>query len=66
MRAAAELDRVLRHREHAHDVAVLLLEDRDGAALARLVDREHLGQDGRVREDLAVHQVLDARDLLGA
>jgi hypothetical protein len=37
--AAAELDRVGRHREHAHGVAVLLLEDRHGAALLRLVDR---------------------------
>ncbi len=49
----------------AHDVAVLLLENRDGPALARLVDREHLGQDGRVGEHLSVDQVLDARDLLG-
>ena len=65
MGTAAKLDRVARHREHAHDVAVFLLEDRDRAALAGLVDRQHFGQHGRVGEDLGVHEVFDADDLVG-
>src|SRR5689334_4421222 len=64
MRAAAKLDRVLRHREHPDDVAVLLLEDRDSALLARLVDRQDLREDRRVLEHLAVHEILDLLDLL--
>src|SRR5207249_4914959 len=64
VRPTAELDGVLRHREDADDVAVLLLEDRHRATLARLGLREDLGLDGRVGEDLPVHHVLDLLDLL--
>src|SRR5690606_16456457 len=52
VRPATQLDAVLGHRQHADDVAVLLLEDGDGALLARLVDGEHLGEHRRVLEDL--------------
>src|SRR5687768_16775668 len=64
MGAAAELDRILGHRENANDVAVLLLEDRHRAALLRLRLREDFGLDRRIREDLLVHEIFDLLDVL--
>jgi hypothetical protein len=41
---AAQLDRV-GDAQHAHDVAVLLFEDADRAALLGLGHRQHVGRD---------------------
>ena len=59
VRPAAQLDRVVPGFEHAHDVAVLLAEERDradalGVRLGRLVVA-----DGRVGDDLAVRERFD-------
>ena len=66
MGAAAQLDRVAPRLEDPHDLAVLVAEEGDGAQLAGLVhgglEVAHRG----VVEDLAVGQVLDGSDLLGA
>ena len=65
VRAAAELDRTAR-LEHTHDVAVLLAEEGDRAEALGLVLGCLEGPHRRVRQRLAVRQVLDAGDLLGA
>ena len=65
VRAAAQLERVLAGFEHAHDVAVLVAEERDGARRLGLAFRGLVGADAVVREHLAVREILDLLDLLG-
>ena len=69
MRATAELAReglVLGpDGHHAHDVAVLLAKQRDGAGGLRLVDAHDAGDDGLRREDLGVDLALDSGELVG-
>ena len=76
MGAAAELDRIgvavsalagrrLAHRHHPHLVAVFFAEQRLGAELAGLVDRQHPGLHRRVLADVGVDLQRDVLELLG-
>src|SRR5436190_14498136 len=62
VRAAAELLRFA-HRHDADAVAVLLPEERDGAGLLRLGDRQHRGVGGGVLAHALVHQIFHALPL---
>ncbi|OPZ06361.1 MAG: hypothetical protein BWZ09_00430 [Alphaproteobacteria bacterium ADurb.BinA305] len=65
MGAAAQLLRRA-DRQHTHLVGVLLAEQHHRARLLRRLQRHHLGLRGGVGEDLAVDDLLDLADLLGA
>ena len=65
MRAAAQLDRATR-LENPHDVAVLLAEEGDRAETLGLVLGRLEGAHRCVGQRLAVGEVLDAGDLVGA
>ncbi len=53
-------------RQHAHLVGVLLAEQHHRAGLLRRLQGHHLGLGRGVGEDLAVDDLLDLADLLGA
>ena len=61
--AAAELRRDVSEGDHAHPVAVLLLEDRDGTGVDRLLVGELADLGRGVRFDPAIRQRLDPLDL---
>ena len=64
MRATAELGRRSGF-EHAHDVAVLLTEERDRADALGLGLRGLVVTDGRVGDHERVGETLDLRELVG-
>src|SRR5215471_7668932 len=63
MRAAAQLAAESRHADHTHLFAVLFAEERHRAGGDRLFERQDVGGDFRVSEDLAIHQLLDFLEL---
>jgi len=65
VRAAAQLHGLAGHVHHAHHVAVLLAEQRHGAAGLGFVDGHDLGGHRAVLADLFVDDGLDALELLG-
>ena len=65
MRAAAQLLRESFDVEHAHELAVLLAEQRHDAGFTRRRERRLVGAHGMVLHDLLVRQALHLGDLLG-
>ena len=63
--AAAQLGGVRAGLEHAHDVAVLVAEERDGTDLLGVVLGGLVVAHREVVEDVGVDQVLDLADLVG-
>src|SRR5690606_34075003 len=63
--AAAQLGGELAELEHPYRIAVLLAEQRHGAAVDGLVVTHMLDMGGRIGADLLVHQPLDLGQLLG-
>ena len=66
MRAAAQLGGEVAHTDDTHLVAVLLTEQRHGAALDSIVIRHDARRDVDILLDFPIDQLLDARNLLGA
>ena len=66
MGAAAELAAEVVDLEHAHELAVLLLEEGQGAELGGVLARGHERAHRVVLDDAPVDEVLDLAQLLGA
>ena len=64
VRAAAELAAEVVDLHHAHEVAVLLPEERDGAEVAGVLEAGGEGAHGMVLHDAPVDQFLDLLELL--
>ena len=64
MRAAAQLERHTGHIHHAHDLAVLLAEQRHGSRGDGVLVGHLPGLDGQVFPDVGIHLRLDRRQLI--
>ena len=63
MRAAAQFNRKIAHPHHAHDVAVLVAEERERAGLDRVVVGHLFGRDLGVFADTRVDLLFDRRQV---